>query len=122
MERRQLLLWCEIAQGGMQAAAIVPAFQELEHVSPGFSARQVVALSDEFALQRGVEALHRRVVPAIAFAAHRTDDAVLSQSLAVLMRCELNPAVRMVHQTWRGSLTRDGHVERGQREFVTEVV
>src|SRR3954454_19400458 len=67
MERRQLLLWCEIAQGGMQAAAIVPAFQELEHVSPGFSARQVVALSDEFALQRGVEALHRRVVPAIAF-------------------------------------------------------
>jgi len=40
----------------MQAASIVPAFQELEYVSPGFVARQVVALLDEFALQRGIVA------------------------------------------------------------------
>src|SRR5215212_10038444 len=102
MERRHLLLWCEIAQGRMQAASIVPAFQELEYVGPGFIARQVVALLDELALQRGIEALHRRIVPAIALAAHRAMDAVLPQSLAVLVGCKLHPAVRVVGEAGRG--------------------
>src|SRR6476620_5509544 len=86
MERRQLLLWCEIAQCRMQAPPIVPALQELEDIRSCLIVRQVVALLDEFALQRGIEALHRRVVPAIALAAHRADDAVLLQSLAILVR------------------------------------
>src|SRR3954447_2337069 len=102
MERRHLLLRCEIAQGRMQAAAIVPALQELEYVSPGFIARQVVALLDELALQVGVETLHRRLVPAIALAAHRAEDAMLPQSLAVLMGCELHAAVRVVGEARRG--------------------
>ena len=105
----------------MQAAPIVPAFQELEYVSPGFIARQVVALLDELTFQRGIEALHRRVVPAIALAAHRADDAVLLQPLAILVRCELHTAVRMVSEPGRGTLTRDGHVERGERQLVAEV-
>jgi hypothetical protein len=50
MERRHLLLWCEIAQRGMQAAVIVPALQKLDDVSPGFIARQVVTLLNELAL------------------------------------------------------------------------
>src|SRR5829696_5780812 len=114
MERRHLLLWCEIAQGRMQAAAIVPALQELKYVSPGFIACQVVALLDELALQRSVEALHRRIVPAIALAAHRADDAMLLQSLAILVRGELHAAIRVVGEAGRGPLPRDRHVEGGQ--------
>src|SRR5919107_1204328 len=122
MERRHLLLWCEIAQGGMQAPSVVPALQELENVSPGFGVRQVVALLDELALQRGIEALHRRIVPAIPLAAHRADDAVLLQSPAVLMRCELHPAIRVMNEARRGTLTDNGHVEGGERQLVAEVV
>src|SRR5919199_627644 len=122
MERRQLLLWCEIAQCRMQAPSVVPALQELENVSPGFGVRQVVALLDELALQRGIEALHRRIVPAIALAAHRAKDAVLLQSLAVLMRGELHAAIRVVNEAGRGALTGDGHVEGGERQLVAEVV
>src|SRR5215203_7342427 len=122
MERRHLLLWCEIAQGGMQAPSIVPALQELEDVSPGLIVRQVVALLDEFALQRGIEALHRRIIPAIALAAHRADDAVLLQSLAVLVRRELHPAVRVMNEPGRGTPANDRHVESGERQLVAEMV
>src|SRR3954469_20834993 len=105
----------------MQAPAIVPSLQELKDVGSGFIARQVIALLDELALQRRIKALHWRVVPAIALAAHRAEDPVLLQPLAVLTRCELRAAVRVVGETGRGTLTGDGHVERGQRQFVTEV-
>src|SRR6476660_6562040 len=114
MERRQLLLWCEIAQCRMQAPPIVPALQELEDIRSCLIVRQVVALLDEFALQRGIEALHRRVVPAIALAAHRADDAVLLQSLAILVRRELHAAVRVMNEPGRGTPANDGHVERGE--------
>src|SRR3954463_1789576 len=120
MERCHFLLWCEIAQGRMQAASVVPALEELEYVSPGFIACLVVALLDELAFQRGIEALHRRVVPAIALAAHRAQHAVLLQPLAVVTRCELHPAVRMVGEAKRGTLARDGHVERGERQLMAE--
>src|SRR5215218_9435074 len=119
MERRYLLLWCEIAQGRMQATLVVPSLQELEYVSPGFVARQVVALLDEFAFQRGIEALHRRIVPAIALAAHGAQHAVLLQPLAVLTRCKLHSAVRVVGEAGCRALTRDGHIER---ELMAEVV
>src|SRR5215203_597594 len=119
MERRYLLLWCEIAQCRMQAPPIVPALQELEDISPRLIARQVVALLDEFTLQRGIEALHRRIVPAIALAAHGAQHAVLLQPLAVLTRCKLHSAVRVVGEAGCRALTRDGHIER---ELMAEVV
>src|SRR3954467_8663894 len=111
MERLDLLLRCEIAQRGMQAPSVIPAFQEQEHVSGSFIAREVVALLDEYALQRGVEALHRCIVPAITLAAHGADNAMLLQSFAVLMGCELHPAIRVVGEAGRRTLAGDGHVE-----------
>src|SRR3712207_7370234 len=41
---------------------------------------------------------------------------------AVLMCCELHAAVRVVGEARGGTLASDGHVERGQREFVAEVL
>jgi hypothetical protein len=46
----------------MKAVLVVPSLQELKNVSPGFGVRQVVALLDEFALQRGVALLQRSPV------------------------------------------------------------
>src|ERR687885_1491840 len=108
----------------MEAPTIVPALHVLEYVGARFVARRVVVLPrrDELALQRGEEALHRGVVPAVTLAAHRAEHAVLRQPPAVLVRGELRPAVRVVHQAWRGAAARDGHVERGQRELVAAVL
>src|SRR3954465_5684934 len=94
----------------MQAPAIVPSLQELKDVGSGFGVRQVVALLDEFAFQRGMYSLHRCVIPTIALAAHGAEHAVLPQSLAVLMRCELLVGVRVMGEARCGTPPCDGHV------------
>ena len=47
---------------------------------------------------------------------------MLLQSLAVLVRGELHAAVRVVNEAGCGTLPHDGHVERGKRQLVAEVV
>src|ERR1700761_5735971 len=106
----------------MQAAPIVEALDILEHIGPSLIACEVVALLDELAFQRCKEALHRRVVPAVAFAAHRADHPMLPQPLAVTVRRILHPAIGVVDEAWRGAPACDGHVERSQRKLVAEMV
>src|SRR3954452_5473318 len=95
-----------------------------EHVGPGRIAGRVIMVArfDRFALQRRPEAFHRHVVPAIALAAHRAEHAVLPEAPAVRLRGVLHAAVRMLHQARCRAAPGHGHVERGEREFVVEVV
>jgi hypothetical protein len=63
--------------------AIVENLNVLENVSPGLVAGQVIAMMHQFGFQGMEKALHRRIIPAVSFAAHRTDDAVLGEPLLV---------------------------------------
>jgi hypothetical protein len=92
----------------MQAVSIVETFDILEDVSPSVAARVVIAFCDEFAFQRRKEALHRRVVPAVALAAHRTDHAVLLQPVAVAVGRILHAAIGVLDGTRRGPPARNG--------------
>src|SRR5689334_6970657 len=53
---------------------------------------------DVLLLERGEEGLHRRVIQAVPFAAHRLLDAVPFQHLAVGLGGVLDPAVAVVDQ------------------------
>src|SRR6476620_6838354 len=64
----------------MQAAPVVKSLDVLEQVSPGLVACIIFGCLDEFTLQRREKAFHRRVVPAVALAAHRADHAVAPQA------------------------------------------
>src|SRR5215472_12308888 len=63
--------WADVAQGRMQAAGIVEALDILEEVSAGLGAGAINPMVNPLGLQAVKEALHRRVVQTIAFAAHR---------------------------------------------------
>jgi len=65
----------------------------------GFGARPVAAMMHEFGFQRAPETLHRRVVIAVSFAAHRHAHSVASEQRLILMAAILAPAIRMVNQT-----------------------
>src|SRR4051794_12998238 len=69
----------------MQAPTIVESL-EGEHRIPGGLARFKRSAVVEFALHAAEEALHGRIIPAIAFAAHGADHARLAQQLAVVLR------------------------------------
>ena len=67
--------WAEIAQGRMQAAAIVEALDVVEQVASGLGTSGVDAMMHPLGLEGVKEALHGRVVEAVAFAAHGRRDA-----------------------------------------------
>ena len=63
----------------MPPPGIVEALDVIEHVGFGLGSRAVRLGRRAFGLQRGEEALHRRIVPDVAGPAHATDDAVVGQ-------------------------------------------
>jgi hypothetical protein len=58
----------------MESGSIVEAFDEGEDITLGFGAGLVLAMMNELGLQGMEEALHRGIVVAVGFAAHRCGD------------------------------------------------
>ena len=69
----------QVAQFGMQPYAVVKADDVVGDVSCGFRLVGVVALPYPLHLQVQEEALHHRVVPTVALAAHAADQPVFVQ-------------------------------------------
>src|SRR5437763_16761990 len=65
-----------VAQGRVQTLPIVEDLDILEHRRPGLRTGAEAGLVDVLLLERGEEALHRRVIQAVAAPAHRLLDAV----------------------------------------------
>ncbi len=68
-------------------------------------------------LQRREEALHRRIVPAIAPAAHAAGDVLLGQQPLKLLAAVLAALVRVVHQRLGLAAAPDGHHQRIEHEL-----
>ena len=66
----------------MTAMGIVPAFDELEDCHAGLDLGFEAAAVEQFAFERGKEALAHRVIEAIADGAHRGSHAGLAAALA----------------------------------------
>src|SRR4051812_44200868 len=65
-----------VAQGRVQTLPVVEDLDVLEHRRPGLRTGAEMDVVDVLLLERGEEALHRRVVETVAAPAHRLLDAV----------------------------------------------
>src|SRR4051812_28515172 len=77
---------------------------------------------DVLLLERGEEALHRRVVETVALAAHRLLDAVPLQDLAVGLGGVLDPCVTVMDQAGFRPAALQGHDQRVHAQPGPEVV
>lgn len=82
----------------MPAPRIVEPFHVIEHIGPRLVPRGVVFSARPFSLQRGEEALHGGVVPAVAAPAHAADNAVVAQQALEVLAGVLAALVRVVQQ------------------------
>jgi hypothetical protein len=70
----------------MKHCPVVEALDEGEDIALGLGAGLVVPMMNEFGLQGMEEALHRGIVVAIGFAAHRWGDAGAGEGVAIGVR------------------------------------
>src|SRR5262245_4776801 len=101
-----------IAESRVKATAVVEGLDVVEHAGTGLVARGVALVIDELGLQRVEEALLRRVVVAVAGAAHAGDEAVGVEHGAELGGGVLHAAVRVMDQTDCRCTLADGHAQR----------
>ena len=83
----------------MQPLPIIEHLDVVEHRRFGLRAGAEAAVINMLDLERGKDALHRRVVQAIAASAHGLNDAVPRQHRPIGLGGILHPPVAMVGQT-----------------------
>jgi len=78
---------------------------------------------DELGFEGVGEALHRGIVIAVAFAAHRGLETGRLEHLAVILRgILLNAPIGMVEQAGARPMRSDGHLQCGQRQVGAQVI
>src|SRR5262245_46978947 len=98
-----------VGQGRVATMRVVPALDELEDGSPSRGGIAEASAPQQFALERGEEALAHRVVVGVAHRAHRGPDAKLLAALPVSDGGVLAAVIRMMDDVPRQAL-HDGHV------------
>lgn len=85
-----------ISQCRVGPLPVVKNFDVLENGLPCFLPSIEIVVMNQFRFQRSHETLHRRIVPAIAFATHRSTNAILEQQTAIAPTGILPPSVRPI--------------------------
>lgn len=106
----------------MFAARVVEAVDVSEEGDFGVSAGLPVATPDDFGFERFEEAFDGGIVVAIALAAHRHPETVLSQQLLIVVGTILRPAIGVMNAALRRPSDRDGHVQRPQGKNLLHAV
>jgi len=88
-----------MAESGMKALPVVEHLDVVEHCHFRLLAGMEATMMNVLDLERGKHALHRRVVQAIAAAAHRLNEAVPLQNGPIRLRSVLSPTIAVVDQT-----------------------
>ena len=87
-----------VIQGAVSALAIVEGFDVIEDLGASLAAGVEVAAIDQFEFESAPEAFHGGVVVAVAFAAHRGDEAGLGEGLTVIGAGVLDAAIGVEQQ------------------------
>lgn len=104
----------------MQPLTIVKDFNVVKDSRASLLARLEATGMNQFCLERGKEAFHRRVVVDVTRAAHATRDFV-RQELQISVAGVLFAAVRMMEQVAAGLATGQRHLQRVARQAVVQV-
>ena len=95
------LCWGAVADAGVAALAVVEDLNVLEELRPGLLPGLEPRAMDHFGLEGAEEAFHRRVVQAIAFAAHRGRDVMQPKQFSVGTAGVLDASIGMVNELRR---------------------
>lgn len=86
----------------MLTLSVVKHLDVIEHILPAFVARQINPAPDPLTFQQLEEALHHRVVMAVAAPTHAGDQVVRPQECLPVMAAELAALIRMNRYRLRG--------------------
>jgi hypothetical protein len=99
----------EIAQRRVPPPGIIEALNVIKHVGFRLGSRAVRFVRRAFSFQRGEEALHRGIVPAVAGSAHATGHAVVGQEPLEGLTGVLAPPIRVMQHGLRFTAPPDRH-------------
>src|SRR5690606_35292180 len=91
-----VLGWADVTQGRVTTTGVVEPLDVVEHVGPSLVPGPIHLSIRAFGLERLEEALHRRVVPAIAGSAHAASNPHLVEQALELVAGVLAAAIGMV--------------------------
>ena len=100
----------------MQSHRVVEVDDVVGHIMNGFAVIGVVALPDPLHLQAQEEALHHRVIPTIAFAAHAAHEAMVFQQRLMRITRVLRATVGMHKKTLGWIALGDSHLQGRARQ------
>src|SRR3954451_18379479 len=106
----------------MPAVGVVEPLDVIEQREAGGAPRREAVASQQLAFERGKEALGRRVVEAIATAAHRADESDFAQPSPEGQTGVLASLVRVMNDTLRWSASPDGHVDGFDDQLTAEMI
>ena len=99
---------------------VIPTFDPFEHSHLGFRLSFEATTAEQFALERGEEALGHRVVVRIAHRSRRGHDAGFPAALAERVAGVLAALIRVMDDR-RGGALRDRHVQGRQNQLRSQV-
>src|SRR5579872_3844527 len=80
-----VLRWGNVPQRGVPSVVVIEDLNVLDDRRAGLRPRGEVSVMDQLLLQRGKEAFHRGVIPAVGPAAHAARDPVPRQQALVVV-------------------------------------
>lgn len=90
---------------------VVEHLHVFECADSGLISGFVIAVHNEFGLERVEKAFHRRIVPAIPLATHALTEGMPVEQRTIVSRCVGGPLIRVQYRR-AGSALSDRHVER----------
>src|SRR6202046_294542 len=106
-----VLRWGNVPQRRVTTLVVVEDLDVFDERRPRLGTRGEVGVVDQLLLQRGEEAFHRRVVPAVGLAAHAARDAVLGQEELVVLAGVLAAPIRVRQQPRAGQTPLHGQLQ-----------
>ena len=110
-----------VADRAVSAAEVVPALDEGEQLTSSLLVRLETRAGQQFAFERGEEALAHGVVEAIAHCAHRGAYSRFTAASAEGKRGVLTSLIRVVDDA-PGATLYEGHVERTQHQLRVQMI
>ena len=106
----------------MPAVGVVEPLDVVEQREPGGAPRGEAVTGEQFAFERGEEALGRRIVEAIATTAHGTDESGFAQPPSEGQAGVLASLVRVMDDALRWPASPDRHVDGFDDQLAAEMI
>ena len=104
----------------MESSAVVEGFDVIEDGGAGLGVGSEAMMVDQFVFETAKEGLDEGIIVAVAFAAHRSDQAMLGQDLSISGAGELSSAIGVEDTISRGRTLAKRHAQCADHQCSVE--